>query len=197
MTEQRTETRRMAATLTGLGQPAPVVAGSLTEEMRSLLACYREGLNSNSPLYQALSFYKVMEGVEALTKRRSRAAARAGASSAADPMAERLPSDLSELIETSEWSREVFAPYLRKTFSEVEELVRDAIRNAVAHLTPGKNVLVSDRFVDIDSCRLIAPVLRYVARRLISGELTVPLVPSPAAPVTTVNPANGASLSSS
>ena len=38
MTEQRTETRRMAATLIGLGQPAPVVAGSLTEEMRSLLA---------------------------------------------------------------------------------------------------------------------------------------------------------------
>jgi len=63
LTERATQTRRFGATLAGVVQPAPALAGETTPELRSFLAAYREGLNANSPLYQALSFYKVIEGV--------------------------------------------------------------------------------------------------------------------------------------
>ena len=62
LTEQVTQTRRFGATLVGAVQPAPELAGDITPELRSFLAAYREGLNANSPLYQVLSFYKVIEG---------------------------------------------------------------------------------------------------------------------------------------
>lgn len=56
LTERTTQTRRFGAILVGTVQPAPELAGSTTPELRVFLATYREGLNANSPLYQALSF---------------------------------------------------------------------------------------------------------------------------------------------
>lgn len=172
MTEEATHIRSVGATVIGSVQPAPELEGLMTEELRPFLAAYREGLNSNSPLYQALSFYKVIEGVATFAVKRARAVSRGPQSTPGDPLARTIPADLSELPETTEWARAAFTPYLGKSFSDIKDSVSDTIRNAVAHLTPGRDVRVADYLGDIHACREVLPILRYVARSVIREELT-------------------------
>lgn len=171
MTEQATQIRRMGATLVGAVQPAPRLSGLMTPELRPLLAAYREGLNSGAPLYQALSFYKVIEGVESFRKHRGRATVKAGASADPDPLLRRIPADPSDLPAATRWARSVFTPYLGRTFAEIKGAVENPIRHAVAHLTPGRDIRVADYLADVRACRDIVPVLRYMARALIKDEL--------------------------
>lgn len=171
MTDQATQTRRIGATLAGSEQPAPGFAGMLTPELRPLLAAYREGLNSTAPLYQALSFYKVIEGVASFRKHRVRATAKGVAPVDLDTLSRRIPADPSELPVVTPWARSVFTPYLGKTFAEITEAVRNPIRNAVVHLTPGRDIRVADYLADVRACQGIVPILCYVARALIKDEL--------------------------
>jgi len=171
LTEHATQIKRFSTTMLGTFQPAPTPVGVLTPPLRLLLATYREGLNSNSPLYQALSFYKVLEHVKALATQQRRSAARAG-QTVTDPIERRLPTDLADFPEHTEWEVEVFAGYLGKTYTEVRTALTDTIRNAVAHLTPGRDVRSADLLADIQACRDAVPVLRYIARALISDELS-------------------------
>jgi hypothetical protein len=171
LTEQATQVRRVGATIVGTVQPAPQLAGLMTPELRPLLAAYREGLNSNSPLYQALSFYKIVEGVTAFHTKRLHAAPKSGGVVAPDPLSKRIPADPSDLPNMTDWARDVFTPSLGKTFAEIKDSVTDTVRNAVAHLTPGRDIRVADYLDDLRACREITPVLRYMARALISDEL--------------------------
>jgi hypothetical protein len=179
MTEQATQIRQVGATMLGSVQRAPAWTGLMTKELGHLLATYRDGLNSNSPLYQALSFYKIIEGVAALNARREHAAVNASpvALRPTPPILTRkvIPADVAQVPDVTEWQRVVFTPYLGKTFAEVRTEVEGTIRNAVAHLTPGGDTLVADQFEDIDACRAVTPVLRYMARDLISEELATPV----------------------
>jgi hypothetical protein len=172
MTEQATQIRSVGATIIGTVQPAPELTGLMTPELRPFLAAYREGLNSNSPLYQALSFYKVVEGVTTFSTKRSRGALKNGGVVAPDPLSKLIPADSNDLPDMTVWAREVFAPYLGKTFAEIKESVSNTIRNAVAHLAPGRDIRVADYLDDIRACRDITPILRYMARALIRDELT-------------------------
>jgi hypothetical protein len=171
LTEQATQTQRFGATLVGATQPAPALAGDTTSELRSFLAAYREGLNANSPLYQALSFYKIIEGVTKFHTNRMRAAKKRGAPEPADPLAKEIPADRGGLVGMTEWSRDNFTPYLGMSFAEIRDAVTDTIRNAVAHISPGMDLRVADYAADVRACRAITPVLRYVARELIHDEL--------------------------
>jgi hypothetical protein len=171
LTEQATQTRRFGAARVGATQPAPALAGDTTSELRSFLAAYREGLNANSPLYQALSFYKIIEGVTKFRTNRMRAAKKRGAPEPADPLAKEIPADRGGLVGMTEWSRDNFTPYLGMSFAEIRDAVTDTIRNAVAHISPGMDLRVADYAADVRACRAITPVLRYVARELIHDEL--------------------------
>ncbi len=171
LTEAATQTRRVGATLVGTVQPAPQVVGLSTPELRPFLAAYREGLNSNSPLYQALSFYKVMEGVATFHTKRARASSSGGSARTQDPLSKCVPVDLKDLPDITDWARDVFTPHLGKTFADIKLSVSDTIRNAIAHLTPGRDIRVADYLDDIRACRGITPVLRYMARELIADEL--------------------------
>jgi hypothetical protein len=171
LTEKATQARRLGATIVGAVQPAPEFAGSTTPELRMFLASYREGLNANSPLYQALSFYKIMEGVAKFHINRVRAAKKRGEAVPPDPLARQMPSDRSDLTGMTEWARENFTPYLGKSFVEIMDAVTDTIRNAVAHISPGMELRIADYAADIRACRDVAPILRYVARELIHDEL--------------------------
>jgi hypothetical protein len=165
------ETRRFGATLVGAAQPAPALAGEMTPELRSFLAAYREGLNANSPLYQALSFYKIIEGVTKFHTSRMRAAKKRGAPEPADPLAKRIPASREDLAGMTEWAQDNFTPYLGMSFAEIRDAVTDTIRNAVAHISPGMDLRNADYAADIRACRAVTPVLRYVARELIRDEL--------------------------
>lgn len=163
----------------GLGQQtadsrrllAPEIAGTTTPQLRMFLAAYREGLNGNSPLYQALSFYKILEGATKFHTNRVRAARKRGEPAPADPMARQIPADPDGLAEVTVWSRDNFTPYLGKSFAEIREEVTDIIRNAVAHISPNMDLRIADYAADIQACRSITPVLLYVARDLIHEEL--------------------------
>ena len=65
----------------------------------------------------------------------------------------------------------MFRPYFGLTFEEVKNSVEDTIRDAIAYLTPGREIRVADFFQDVVKCRNAVPVLRYMARELISEEL--------------------------
>jgi hypothetical protein len=171
LTEQATQTRRFGATLVGAAQPAPSLAGETTPELRSFLAAYREGLNANSPMYQALSFYKIIEGVTKFHTNRVRAAKKRGAPEPADPLAKQIPANREDLVGMTEWGRDNFTPYLGMSFAEIRDAVTDTIRNAVAHISPGMDLRIADYAADIRACRAITPVLRSVARELIQDEL--------------------------
>ena len=171
LTERVTQTRQLRTTLIGAVQPAPEIAGTTTPELRMFLAAYREGLNGNSPLYQALSFYKIIEGATKFHTNRVRAATRRGEAALVDPMARQLPADPKDLTDVAEWGRDNFAPYLGKSFAEIRDAVTDTIRNAVAHISPNMGLRIADYAADIQACRAITPVLRYVARDLIHEEL--------------------------
>jgi len=171
LTEQATQIRSFGATIVGAVQPAPEVAGLMTSELRPFLAAYREGLNSNSPLYQALSFYKVIEGVTTFSTNRARATSKSGGAIAPDPLSKGIPGTASELPDLTDWARGVFTPYLGKTFAEIKESVSDTVRSAVVHLTPGRDIRVADYLDDIRACREVTPILRYMARILIGDEI--------------------------
>ncbi|MHB1904618.1 MAG: methylamine utilization protein MauJ [Ferrimicrobium sp.] len=172
LTEQTTQTRTLGATIIGTVQPAPTLSGSIGDGLRSLLAAYREGLNSNSPLYQALSFYKVIEGVETFRISRARAA-KNGGQAQASTLPKVIPSHAKDLPEMTEWVRSLFTPYLGMTFAEVKGSLKDTMRNAVVHLNTRRDIRIADYLNDIQACRDIVPILRYMARDLITEEIAV------------------------
>lgn len=129
LTERATQTRQLRTTLVGAVQPAPEIAETTTPELRMFLAAYREGLNGNSPLYQALSFYKILEGATKFHTNRVRAAKKRGEAAPADPMARQIPVDPDGLADVTVWSRGNFMPYLGKSFAEIRAAVTDTIRH--------------------------------------------------------------------
>lgn len=129
LTERATQTRQLRTTLVGAVHPAPEIAETTTPELRMFLAAYREGLNGNSPLYQALSFYKILEGATKFHTNRVRAAKKRGEAAPADPMARQIPVDPDGLADVTMWSRGNFTPYLGKSFAEIRDAVTDTIRH--------------------------------------------------------------------
>lgn len=129
LTERATQTRQLRTTLVGAVHPAPEIAETTTPELRMFLAAYREGLNGNSPLYQALSFYKILEGATKFHTNRVRAAKKRGEAAPADPMARQIPVDPDGLADVTVWSRDNFMPYLGKSFAEIRDAVTDTIRH--------------------------------------------------------------------
>ena len=161
-------------TVIGSVQPVPVseLEGWSTEELRPFLAAYREGLNSpNAPLYQALSFYKVIEGAMKFHTNRSRAAVKAKLPPPPHPLDAVIPADVAQLPDDP-WGNDAFTPYLGMTFADVEKNVGKTIRDGAAHIAPGmKEMRIADMAEDLRACRELVPVLRYMARRLIEGEM--------------------------
>ena len=104
-------------------------------------------------------------------RKRSREAQRQGGENGKEILNRKaIPHSLGDFEDPSEWERECPSPDLGKTFEEVKTSVEDAIRNAIAHLTPGREIRGGDDyFQDVGKCRDAVPVLRYLARELIAG----------------------------
>ena len=172
ITEETTQIQEFHTIIAGEPSPIAPIDGPMTRELIPFLASYREGLNLNSPGHQALAFSKVVEGITSLRKRRGR---QANAASKASQILEvndlRLPLSLDDLLDQSEFVRACFLPYLGQTFGEMRDRYREPIRNAVAHISPGKAVVVADTYRDVQICRSAVPILRYMARVLIDDEI--------------------------
>lgn len=143
-------------------------------EHRQLLASYREGLSSTEPLYQALSLYKVGEGVWKLRDRRSDAVRAAGATPS--EASERVPGDVSNLGDPAQpIENEALAhsltPYAGKKYRAAFDDIKKRLRNNIAHLDPEMNPFAQDNWQDVERVYEVLPALRWMSRNLIEAEL--------------------------
>jgi hypothetical protein len=127
-------------------------------------------LTVNSVLYQALAFWKVIEGVSTFHVNRARKKD-APPPTVPDPDGHRFPPRLEDLLDQDPWTRDCFAPYLGKSFGAVKTEIERPIRDAVAHIVPKLDFHSTDVFDDLQACRLAVPALRYMARVLIEAEI--------------------------
>lgn len=145
--------------------------GTTTPEVHTLLAAYREGISSTEPLYQALSLSKVVDGVYKLRGRRKAAVISAG-KPYREP-SERIHSQSS--IPSATWQemelKSALEPYAGKKFTQVRDVLHAVIRNAIAHLDPGSDPLIPDRYENVEKVYQAIPVLKYMARILLASEL--------------------------
>lgn len=184
LTEVSTQVRRLDLPMIGSIKAFFDTEGETDAEHRDLLATYREGLSSTDPLWQALSFYKVAEGVWGLRDLRRQAAKDAGA-----PLrdhGERVPDDVTTLGHPSDLGgvADALRPYAGKKYRAVFDDVRTSLRNAIAHLDPDADPLVQDNWDDVQRVRQLLPGLRWMSRQLLAAELHDAgqlVVPRPAA----------------
>jgi len=134
-------------------------------EHRELFSAYREAISGINALYQALCYYKVVEGVKRIRKAQAAAALAAG----------RVPQGSIEvfpaLAPADPYLSESFKPYLGMKFTRVLDQFRTLIRNTVAHLDPFANSLSADRYQDSQRCQEALPVLKHIAREMLRNEL--------------------------
>jgi hypothetical protein len=137
------------------------------EEFRSIFAIHREAINSTNLFYKVLSFYKVTEGIKALTNERRKKAKAEGKEWINS--IEHIPNNLEDIV-TDKWDKNYFTPYIGKKFNWVLDQYRELIRNAVAHLDTSSRVLDADQSKDIGQCEVAIPVLKYIARQMLEAE---------------------------
>jgi hypothetical protein len=152
--------------------------------IQSLLSLYREGINSNSPNYQFLCWYKIVEGVN--TKREPEAAQLKG------PLPLRYPERMEEdSVEQRKRLEEAF-PFVKQwgtadaawddlvpaevrswKFNRVREQKLEPLRNKIAHMISepsGDLSLSPDSRENSREVNKWISVLRFIARVMIMNE---------------------------
>lgn len=154
----------------------------LESEFRYYAGLYREALNSNSPAYRFLCFYKIIEG---LHLRRSRLAKEARASGR-EPQRfefEEVPSEssalrpwLNAIYGLREWSQltvdQVLPSDIRgRRFGQIIESKLTPLRNEVAHgiLDSGELGMSIDDMLKLERVNLWLPLTRTIARRMLKN----------------------------
>lgn len=169
--EEQTLTERFEFNLIGKEKPLGYGHIGLSRpEYRPIFAAYREAMNATNVFYQILCFYKVIEGIKNVRKKRKNALLAAGAEYKA-PSDEMIPVSLADLQSVSHYLLESFQPYLGQKFTKVLDQFRGVFRNAVAHLEIAGDSLMADEFDDVTKCERAIPVIRYISRAMLHHEL--------------------------
>jgi hypothetical protein len=140
-------------------------------EHKHFFSAYREALNSTNVFYQALNFYKVVEGVLANRIRQRRAAKTYVKGDTGFLPAESFPNRLEDISSYDDLTVGEFNVHLGKTFEEVHDHYRELVRNAIAHLSQLDGVLDPDNYRDISTCEKAVPVLKFMARQMLRNDL--------------------------
>lgn len=154
------------------GKPRELQVGeqwTSRKPFRAVLSSYREAMNSTNVFYQALCYYKVIEGCYKLRDTRRKSTLDSGAQWLQPN--EEVPSTQDGLPDFAKRQAEALQPYFGRKFRAVQGDLRKVIRNAVAHLDPFGDSLMIDRYDDVDKCREAIPVLRLISRTLIDNEM--------------------------
>lgn len=144
---------------------------SSEQEYRRFFSAYREALSSTNIFFQALSFYKVIEGVLAHRIRQKRAAKTYVKGDLGFLPTEMLPKNLEDISSYNDLAVGEFDIHLGKEFKDIQEHYRDLVRNAIAHLSQLDSVLDADNYKDISTCEKAVPVLKYMARQMLQNDL--------------------------
>lgn len=143
--------------------------GASFEDHRLLLSAYRDGISSTEPLWQALSLFRVIEGVFKMRAERRPGLIAAGKT---PPAAERVPTDVSKIGEPNDRGlRASLTPFAGQKFTQVRDTIRNQLRNAIAHLDVDSDIIIHDRWEDVRKVEQLLPCLRWMARQLLETEL--------------------------
>jgi hypothetical protein len=175
----------------------PVSDKPLSVELRAFESYYREGVNSNSPTYQYLCFFKILEGVRANRLRAARARKKAGLPDLihAPTLAERVPSQPGEYVawlnslfhsQPRRWdSMSIDAIFITEAVGRtIEELTMEPpargdnagpirqLRNDIAHSLweSGQPTLVADEDLHIVRVNRWLPITKCIARLLLIND---------------------------
>lgn len=154
----------------------------LESEFRYYAGLYREALNSNSPAYRFLCFYKIIEGIRARRNRLARETRLSGGRPQRFKF-EEVPSELSQAVPwlnsvygIREWSQltldQVLPAHVRgKSFGWIIESVLRPLRVEVAHgiLDSGELGMSPDDMLKIERVNSLLPLTRTVVRWLLKN----------------------------
>jgi hypothetical protein len=62
-------------------------------------------------------------------------------------------------------------PYAGQKLTQVRDTIRGKLRIAIAHLDIDSDVLIQDRWEDVQKAGQVLPCLRWMARQLLDAEL--------------------------
>lgn len=172
--EVATGTAALAGTVPARTATVRNVIGAYSPESGAMLSAYREGLSSLGPVYQALSFFKVTEGVDTFYKNAVRDAEKKGEPSPSDPLSAAFPSVRAEVTELDAIDPTDYPGFAGTPLREVWNSYRKPLRDMSAHIVPGKDLIVADRYEDLTRSREAIPALRYVARKGLEAHLARP-----------------------
>ena len=164
---------------------------TMTKEFRSLAALYREALNSNTPAFQFLCYYKVLEGIR---KRRDRLIAEAKAASVEVPKTPRkvVPSDPAEFLpwlhaiygKGRAWDyimlESIFVPDARgKKFNQIIDDYLRPVRDRIAHavLDSGEPTLSADEDLDMREIYKWLSLMKCIARHMLRSDFPKEFLP--------------------
>jgi len=156
----------------------------MSEEFKHYVSMYREALNSNSPLYEFLCLFKIIESIR---ERRGRIAIELKASGESAtrpkeqfPALEELPLRLAALLpETArrEWQTKSLsdtfpkAAYGRRFGFLIDEFLRP-LRTRIAHglLDTGELGFSIDEYGHLRSVERLLPLTKYMTRQMLKNE---------------------------
>jgi hypothetical protein len=165
--------------------------GTMGKEFRSFTALYREALNSNTPAFQFLCYYKILEGIR---KRRDRLIAEAKAANAEMPKPPRqvVPSEAAEFRPWLDaiygkgrpWDyimlESIFVPDARgKKFNQIVDDYLRPVRDRIAHavLDSGELTLSADEDLDIREIYKWLSLMKCLARHMIKSDFPKEFLP--------------------
>jgi hypothetical protein len=163
---------------------ADLTRGELPRELQSYASVYREALLSNSPIYEFICYYRVVESIHGRRKRLSREAKSRGESLSftaerypASPEALRRLLDEIFLIKPPTWNDIIVGSLLLpeiagKEFTLIDERYLNPLRDRVAHaiLKPNLPELRADDALHLEEVNKWLPVTKCMARRLLINE---------------------------
>jgi len=175
----------------GLSNEEIAPTATMSKEYRSLAALYREALNSNTPAFQFLCCYKIIEGTR---KRRDLLIAEARAASAEIPKTPRqvVPSDPSEFLpwlhaicgKRRAWDyimlESIFVPEARgKKFNQIIDDYLRPTRDRIAHavLDSGELTLSADEDLNIREIYKGLSLMKCIARQMLKSDFPMEFPP--------------------
>lgn len=182
-----TESCQVTITLPFFDVPLIVAPQSRTQpDFRGVASLYREALNSNSPVYQFLCLYKIIEALRARRKKLQRAAKAANLAPPAATL-EIFPSTHQEIrmwLEAlfyvrPEWSLvaldSAVPPEVRgKSFDEVIADMLSPLRVNIAHALfedTGRELTISyDELLDTRKIAKLVPLAKCIVRRMMKSD---------------------------
>jgi hypothetical protein len=155
----------------------------MRQEFRSYASLYREALNSNTPVYRFLCFFKIIEGIQCRRNRVNAEARKKGEQ--IKHFDERVPQDPADLVPwlkaichtLRQWDPmsqdSIFVPEaIGRKFGWIIENQLRPLRTRIAHAITdsGELTVLSDEIVDLQKVNRWLPLAKCMARRMLKNE---------------------------